>query len=100
MCVKTEATIARSNVSSPRGSGKQHRLDYRLNGRRETVTPRQIRPRRTLPRSCAREVYRRAASDHAYLADLLGRIGEHPINRITELLPWKWRPAQPRAQAA
>jgi transposase len=45
-------------------------------------------------------VYRRAASDHAYLADLLGRIGEHPINRITELLPWKWRPAQPRAQAA
>ena len=37
---------------------------------------------------------------YAYLADLLGRIGEHLINRITELLPWNWRPAQPQAQAA
>ena len=37
---------------------------------------------------------------YAYLADLLGRIGAHPINRITELLPWNWRPAQPPAQAA
>jgi hypothetical protein len=23
-----------------------------------------------------------------------------PINRITELLPWNWQPAQPQAQAA
>jgi hypothetical protein len=36
----------------------------------------------------------------AYPADLLGRIGEHLINRITERLPWNWRPAQPQAQAA
>jgi transposase len=37
---------------------------------------------------------------YAYLADLFGRIGEHPINRIADLLPWNWQPAQPQAQAA
>lgn len=26
----------------------------------------------------------------AYLADVIGRIGDHPINRIDELLPWVW----------
>jgi len=30
----------------------------------------------------------------AYLADLLGRINDHSINRIDELLPWNWQPAQ------
>jgi len=29
----------------------------------------------------------------AYLADLLGRIGDHPAKRIAELLPWNWKPA-------
>ena len=36
----------------------------------------------------------------AYLADLVARIADHPINRIDELLPWFWRPPQTSAQAA
>ena len=27
----------------------------------------------------------------AWLADVLGRIGDHPASRIDELLPWNWR---------
>ena len=25
-----------------------------------------------------------------YLADLIGCVGEHPVHRIDELLPWNW----------
>ena len=28
---------------------------------------------------------------HAYLTDILGRIADHPINRIDQLLPWNWQ---------
>lgn len=28
----------------------------------------------------------------AYLADVLDRIHDHKINRLDELLPWKWSP--------
>ena len=36
----------------------------------------------------------------AYLADILGRIHDHKINRLDELLPWNWMPDAQKAQAA
>ncbi len=36
----------------------------------------------------------------AYLRDVLGRIADHPIRRIAELLPWSFDAASPRAAAA
>jgi len=36
----------------------------------------------------------------AYLADLIGRVGDHPANRIAELLPWNWRPRSDTRLAA
>ena len=27
----------------------------------------------------------------AYLSDVLGRIADHPIHKIDDLLPWRWR---------
>jgi hypothetical protein len=30
----------------------------------------------------------------AWLADVLGRIADHPASRLPELLPWNWKAAQ------
>jgi hypothetical protein len=36
----------------------------------------------------------------AWLADVIARIADHPINRVDEPLPWKWRQPQLQAKAA
>jgi transposase len=36
----------------------------------------------------------------AWFTDVLARIGSHPITRLTELLPWNWRPPATRSVAA
>nr|CCD32253.1 Transposase and inactivated derivative [Methylocystis sp. SC2] len=36
----------------------------------------------------------------AWLADVIARIADHPINQIDDLLPWKWRPEMSQDVAA
>jgi hypothetical protein len=36
----------------------------------------------------------------AWLADVIARIADHPINRLDELLPWKWNQASALSKAA
>ncbi|MDX7953848.1 transposase domain-containing protein, partial [Lichenihabitans sp. Uapishka_5] len=37
----------------------------------------------------------------AWLTDVIGRIADHPMSRLDELLPWAWTASRPpQAQAA
>ncbi len=36
----------------------------------------------------------------AWLADVLGRIADHPASRLDQLLPWHWKEARYQATAA
>jgi transposase len=36
----------------------------------------------------------------AWLADVLGRMADHPASRLKELLPWNWAPRRRHAEAA
>ena len=36
----------------------------------------------------------------AWLTDVIARIGAHPINRLSELLPWNWQPPATHSVAA
>jgi transposase len=36
----------------------------------------------------------------AWLADVLGRIADHPVQRLSELLPWHWKMRRDQAAAA
>lgn len=37
---------------------------------------------------------------HAWLADVLARLPDHPAQSVSELLPWNWSPREPQALAA
>jgi transposase len=36
----------------------------------------------------------------AYLTDLLGRIHDHKVSSLDDLLPWNWQPRPEQAKAA
>jgi len=36
----------------------------------------------------------------AWLADIVARIADHRINRLDELLPWKWSSTSAQSKAA
>ncbi|NOW47757.1 hypothetical protein FHW96_003939 [Novosphingobium sp. SG751A] len=50
-----------------------------------------------MPRRCSIPSSRpslNGVEPEAWFTDVIARIGNHPINRIDELLPWNWQAAQ------
>ena len=45
-------------------------------------------------------VHNRIGPVGAWLADVLGRINDHPASRLDELLPWRWKKTAAQAVAA
>jgi transposase len=37
---------------------------------------------------------------HAWLADVLARLPDHPASKIADLLPWNWKANKPQNGAA
>ena len=66
----------------------------------EELSVRRIRRRRRARRRSLHAAKLNGLDPEAYLGEVIGRIADHPINRIAELLPWNLGLASPIAVAA
>ena len=56
----------------------------------EIATPEQADALRGLKLYVPRDVLPPPDEDEFYLADLIGRVGDHPASLLDDLLPWNW----------